>query len=86
MYNDDVSLKFQITLPEDLAAEMKAAAAKLGMPLAEFIRQTVQEKLQQVKSARPKDPFAWMDGLADIDESDLAGRVDEILYRDARVH
>jgi hypothetical protein len=81
-----MSLKYQITLPEDLAAEMKAAAERLGIPLAQFIRETVQEKLAQVKSAKRKDPFAWMDGLADIDETDITSRVDEILYRDARVH
>ncbi len=81
-----MSLKYQITLPEDLAAEMKEAAARQGIPLAQFIRETVQEKLAQPKSAKGKDPFAWMDGLVDIDETDGASRIDEILYRDARVH
>ena len=80
-----MSIKFQITLPEDLAAEMKAAAAKLGIPLAELIRQTAQEKLELVKTAKPKDPFAWMDGLAEIEETDGVSRIDQILYRDARV-
>ena len=77
-----MSLKYQITLPEDLAADMKEAAARLGIPLAQFIREAVQERLTQSKSAKRKDPFAWMDGLADIDETDGASRIDEILYRD----
>ena len=81
-----MSLKFQITLPEDLAAEMKAAASRLRVPLAQFIRQTMQEKLRQAKSSTTKDPFSWMDGLAETNETDLASRVDEILYGDASVH
>ena len=81
-----MSRKFQITPPEDLAAEMKSAACRSGMPLAQFIRQTMQEKLAQVKVSKTKDPFAWMDGLARIEETDLASCVDEILYRDASIH
>ena len=81
-----MSLKFQITLPEDLAADMKAAASRLRIPLAQFIRETMQEKLRRVKTTKSSDPFAWMDGLADSNETDLASRVDEILYRDASVH
>ena len=81
-----MSLKFQITLPEDLAAELKSTASRLRVPLAQFIRQTMQEKLRQAKTSTTKDPFAWMDGLAETDETDLASRVDEILYRDASVH
>ena len=81
-----MSFKFQITLPEDLAAEMKSAASRMSMPLAQFIRQTMQEKLRQVKAAKTSDPFAWMDALAHTDETDVSSRVDEILYRDASVH
>lgn len=81
-----MSLKFQVTLPEDLAADLKAAAASLGIPLAQFIRQTMEEKLRRDRASTPCDPFAWMDGLADIDETDLASRVDEVLYGNARVH
>ncbi|MBI3696240.1 MAG: ribbon-helix-helix domain-containing protein [Acidobacteria bacterium] len=81
-----MSLKFQITLPEDLAAEMKAAARAQGVPLAQLIRQTMEEKLRRGKAARSQDPFEWLDGLANTDETDLASRVDEILYRDASVH
>lgn len=81
-----MSLKFQITLPEDLAAEMKAAAASVGISCAQFIRQSMEEKLVAVTSGKSKDPFAWMDGLADLNETDLASRIDEVLYRDASVH
>ena len=81
-----MSVKFQITLPEDLAAEMKATAAAQGVPLAQLIRETMEQGLRAVKWARSEDPFAWMDGLATTEETDLASRVDEILYRDASIH
>ncbi|MBI3666789.1 MAG: ribbon-helix-helix domain-containing protein [Acidobacteria bacterium] len=81
-----MSVKFQVTLREDMAEELKSAAARLGVPLAQLIRETMAAKLRDVKAAKPRDPFAWMDGLADLDETDLASRVDEILYRDASVH
>ena len=80
-----MSLKFQITLPEELAAELRAAATRKGVPLAAFIRQTMQERLQEAK-VPTADPFDWMDGLAETEETDVASRVDEILYRDASVH
>ncbi len=80
-----MSLKFQITLPEDLAAEMKVAARAQGVPLAQLIRATMEEKLREAKPARSKDPLAWMDGLANTEETDLASRVDEILYRNGSV-
>jgi len=70
----------------DLAAEWKAAAAARRTPLAQFIRETMKEKLSQIKSGDARDPLAWMDGLAESGETDLASRVDEILYHDGRVH
>lgn len=79
-------MKFQITLPEDLAAELKGAAGKLGVPLAQFIRETMQARLRESKAQRSPDPFAWMDGLAQTAETDLASRIDDVLYRDASVH
>ena len=54
--------------------------------LAWAILVTMEEKLHEVKSGKARDPFAWMDGLADTEETDLASRVDEILYGDAGVH
>ena len=81
-----MSVKFQITLPEDLAAELKATAAALGVPPAQLIRETMEQHLAAAKTRSAQDPFAWMDGLAATEETDLASRVDEILYRDARIH
>lgn len=46
----------------------------------------MEEKLREAKPADSADPFTWMGGLADTKETDLASRVDEILYHDARVH
>ena len=86
MYNDAMSVKFQVTLPEDLATDLKTSAAKLRIPLAQFMRQTMEEKLEQIRSSGAADPLAWMDGLAVASETDIASRVDEILYRDASVH
>jgi len=47
MYNDLMSIKYQITLPEPLADEMRTTAAKLKIPLAQFIRETVEDKLRE---------------------------------------
>ena len=46
----------------------------------------MEEKLREAKPADSADPFTWMGGLADSEETDLASRVNEILYRGARVH
>ena len=86
MYTDTMSVKFQITLPEDLATDLKTSAARLRIPLAQFIRETMEEKLRQIRSRGTGDPLAWMDGLAVTHETDISSRIDEILYRDASVH
>lgn len=77
-----MSTKFQVTLPVELASDMKFVAARLRIPLAQFIRDTMQERLQleASKAVVTDDPFAGVTGLID-DESDLSSRVDEILYR-----
>ncbi len=75
-----MSRKFQITLPEDLAAELKQEAARQGVPLAEFIRQTMRERLL-VAAVSQRDPLASITGIVDGAETDLSSRVDEILYR-----
>ncbi len=75
-----MSQKFQITLPEDLAAELKQEAARQGVPLAEFIRQTMRERLL-VAAVSQRDPLASITGIVDGAETDLSSRVDEILYR-----
>jgi hypothetical protein len=83
MYNDRMSVKYQITLPDPLAEEMRATATRLKIPLAQFIRETMEDKLRELKSKRRKDqPLAWMRKLrVDIPDTDLASRVDEILYK-----
>ena len=75
-----MSVKFQITLPEPLMAELKQESEKAGVSVAELIRQTMDDRLR-VGRGRPKhDPFEALDGLVRSHETDLARRVDEILY------
>lgn len=83
MYNDGMSVKYQITLPEPLADEMRAAAERLKVPLAQFIRETMEDRLRQMKSKkRNAGPLDWMKKLrVDIPDNDLASRIDEILYK-----
>lgn len=78
-----MSQKFQITLPDDLALDLKQEAARHGVPVAEFIRQTIREKLRQSRSRSRgnKQPLAAIVGIVNSDEADLAAHVDEILYR-----
>jgi len=78
-----VSIKYQITLPDPLADEMRTTAAKLKIPLAQFIRETVEDKLRELKAQGGNGgrPLEWMEKLrVDIPDTDLASRVDEILY------
>ena len=78
-----MSHKFQITLPDDLASELRQEAAQRGVALAEFIRQTMRERLRQSRSRsrENKPPLAAIVGLVNSNETDLAARVDDILYR-----
>ena len=76
-----MSVKFQITLPDDLALALKRAAAREKVPLAEYIRVTMVERLGQRSVAAGGDPFASITDLADAPDVDLAARVDEILYK-----
>lgn len=83
MYNDDMSVKYQITLPDPLAEQMRATATRLKIPLAQFIRETMEDKLRELQSKkRGEGPLEWMKGMAKgIREADLAARVDEVLYK-----
>jgi len=79
-----MSVKYQITLPDDLAIELKQTAERLKIPLAQLIRETMEQRLRATKGQRtskPNHPLASIIGLVDSDERDLASRVDEILYR-----
>ena len=81
MYTDSMSVKFQITLPHHLALELKRAAGRQKISLAQFIRETMEERLRQTKRNSQPDPFASITGLVNSDETDLAAKVDEILYQ-----
>lgn len=76
-----MSVKFQITLPDDLALELKEAASRKKVPLAQFIRETMVIRLRERRSASSDDPFASITGLADAPDTDLAASVDQILYK-----
>jgi hypothetical protein len=71
-----MSQKFQIT-------QLKQEAAQHGIPVAEYIRQTMREKLRPSRSSSRsnKRPLARIVGIVNSDEPDLAARVDGILYR-----
>lgn len=76
-----MSVKFQITLPETLAADLKITARRLKVPRAQFVRDCVEHRLRELKnSKRQWDPFASIRGIVDTDETDLSSRVDEIVY------
>jgi hypothetical protein len=75
-----MSLKFQITLPDTLAARLKREAARQKRPLAEFIRETMEERLRRPKGESWRNPFESVTDLIDSNETDLSTRVDEILY------
>ena len=75
-----MSVKFQMVLPDELAEDLKRKAAAMEIPAAEFVRQSVREKLNGLNEAKGQHPFAGLIGLADLDETDLSTRVDEIVY------
>jgi len=76
-----MSVKFQITLPDDLALALKQAASREKLSLAQLIRETMVIRLRQTRSASGGDPFAPITGLVDALDTDLSERVDEILYK-----
>ena len=73
-----ISVKFQITFPEPLMAQLRRESKRQKISVAELVRQTMQDQLHRQRSKNFVDPFAWMDGLIDSGETDLASRVDEI--------
>jgi len=76
-----MSVKFQITLPGDLALAMKQAASREKLPLAQFIRETMVIRLRQPRSASGGDPFASITNLVEAPDTDLAENIDDILYK-----
>ena len=75
-----MSVKFQMVLPDDLASRLKHEAASMQIPLAEFVRQTMEEKLASRAKSRKRRPLDDIVGIFKSGETDLAARVDEILY------
>jgi hypothetical protein len=51
------------------------------MSPAEFVRRTMEARLREDRKTNPADPFAGVAGIVDAAETDLAARVDEVLYR-----
>lgn len=76
-----MSVKFQITVSEPVIAEWKHAAEATGISVAELIRQTTTDRLRGNDRRNRTDPFEAITDLVDSAETDLAGRVDEVLYR-----
>ena len=78
-----MATKFQVTLPDELAHELKHAAAERGVPLAEWIRTAMRQELQ--RAAVPvKKGSHWLDRIRVDDAPDTARRADEILYGEPR--
>lgn len=76
-----MSVKFQITLPDGLAARIQAAARRLKVSRAEYIRDCVEERLRELRGpGLDGDPLASITGICDSEETDLSSRVDEIVY------
>jgi hypothetical protein len=76
-----MSVKFQITVAEPVIAEWKRAAEVTGISVAELIRQTMTDRLRANDRRSRTDPFEAITDLVDSAETDLAGRIDEVLYR-----
>ena len=86
-YNHDpyimimMSLKFQLVLPDDLAHQIKSEAKRQNVSSSEFIREAVGEKLANANNRKKNSFIEQITGLCKSSkETDLAARVDEILY------
>jgi metal-responsive CopG/Arc/MetJ family transcriptional regulator len=75
-----MSVRFQITVPEWLMAELKRSADSAGISVAELIRQIMQDRLRRDSRKSKGDPFVSITELVDSDETDLASRIDEVLH------
>jgi len=75
-----VSVKFQITLPDTLAAEMKAEAQRQGVSLAQWIRETARQRLSSRRSADRQLPLTWLEEISVEDDPGVSEKIDAILY------
>ncbi len=73
-----MSVKYQITLPEDLAFRMREATFSLKIPLAQFIRETMEEKLDRLRTAPETDRLASIRGLVE-GHPGCSTEVDEVI-------
>jgi hypothetical protein len=67
-----MSVKVQITLPDDLALALNDAASREKLSLAQFIRETMQIRLCRQRPASGGDPFASITNLVDAPDTNLA--------------
>ena len=79
-----MATKFQITFQEDFVEEARSVAARLRIPLAQFIRESMQQRMNELRQEKRGTPrfLERFSGVIDTGETDLASRVDEILYGD----
>jgi hypothetical protein len=77
-----IAMKFQVTLPDDFAEEARTVSARLKIPLAQFIRDSMQQRLNELRREKNGKPrfLERFSGIIDTGETDLASRVDELLY------
>lgn len=84
MHHDhDVSGKFQIVMPDDLPVRLRRAAAAAGSgSVSQFIRESIEKRIEEVESTMPRMSLAerLMAFAGDAPETDLSSRVDEYLY------
>ena len=74
-----MSVKYQIVLPDALAADLKRVADRLGVPRSQIIRDAVEARLKSYRS-KVRDPFAGITGLVETGDRDVSTRCDEIVY------
>jgi len=76
-------MKTTIDIPDELFREVKATAARRGIPLREYVRQALIEKLGQqeglyrVRDAAPQWPVPPLDPPLSREEAELIDRAIE---------
>ena len=74
--------KFQMVLPDELGSRLRSAAMRQRIPLAQFIRDTMEKRVRELESEGNRPHlFQRLSGMgAGIADTDLSERVDDILY------